>query len=213
MNLEGTISPAALARVRDELRTRVPKAVAFAASVGLNRTADEIQVQIRASLGRGRFIVRRRAWLEQTIYRDPKQDFARYDRLVAGVRIHPERDVLAKFEAGGRKQPLDGKALAVPVGVRPTPETIVPRRLSVRSLFETARVFARGSAVYRILGRGRGRHLQLAYVFERAVPIPASLGFVRTGRLVAAARALPNIMGAIRQHLTQGLQVGPPKGA
>lgn len=193
-----------LADVQAQLRAAAPRQVRFATSLGLNRTADEIQAAIRHSLAQ-RFTLRRRTWVERTIYRQPREDFARHTSLTAGVRIHPEHDILAKFEAGGVKRPREGRFLAIPVGVRPTPSTVVPRHLRLRALLEGGRAFIRGGRVFRRLGRGRRARVELAYLFRPAVPIPRSLGFRATSERIAARRLVPNVAGAISIELSRGL--------
>ena len=183
----------------------MPGKAHFAASIGLNRTADEIQSEIRDGLDR-RFTLRRSDFVKRTIYRKPREDFASKKNLMARVRIHDERDFLAKFEKGGRKKPLHGKALAIPQGgVRRNKSDIVPKGQSVRRLIESGKAFVKGDAVFQRTGRGKKRRLILAYLFRPSVPIPASLQFEVVARRVADQRLEANVAGAIEIELSRGL--------
>lgn len=227
MMYEIDINPEALKRsfrVLGEIAKEIP----FAASVGLNRTADEAQQAIRASLSQ-HFTLRRRAFVESTIYRMPREDFATKATLRAGVRIHPERDFLSKFEEGGVKKPRDGRTLGIPIEARPTKEQLVPPKYQLRTLFFGQR--STPSRVGTLLGarKGRGRNalvkafegtgafvrngrvflregknkLKLLWVFRPRVPVPASLRFLATANQIASQRAEPNLMGAIN-HMIDG---------
>jgi len=111
--------------------------VAFGASMGMNRTMDEAQTAIRQTLP-GKFTLRRATFIQNTVYRKPGQDWATKDHLVARVRIHDDRNFLAKFEDGGDKTPTQGrKALGVPVlgGARPNKTSVVPEKFKLSALF------------------------------------------------------------------------------
>ena len=183
----------------------IPGKAHFGASIGLNRTADEIQDEIRKGLD-GKFTLRRAEFVKRTIYRKPGEDFASKKKLTAAVRIHDERDFLAKFEKGGRKKPISGKALAIPQGgVRRNKSDIVTKSQSVRRLIESGKAFVKGDSVFQRTGRGKARRLILAYLFRPSVPIPASLGFEDTARRVADKRLEANVAGAIEIELSRGL--------
>ena len=217
----------------ERLLKDLPANARFGASVGMNRTANEMQDGIRASLP-GKFTLRRRAFIEQTIYRKPGEDFATKDRLIAGVRIHDERDVLAKFEAGGVKRPRDGKSVAVPLAARPSKGSVVPERFKLSTLFFNQRglfsqaeailntkgrgrrrgllkasaganVFVSNGIVYMRQGKGRGTKLVKLWVFKKETPLPASLHFVDTAKRIAATRLIPNVVGAIELEISRGL--------
>lgn len=91
--------------------------VPFALSQALNKTALEFQKQERKGIDE-HFSLRRKSWAQRNV-KIGRGDFATKKRLVATVRMEapgdPSRsDVLAKFEAGGTKQPKDGGRLAIP---------------------------------------------------------------------------------------------------
>ncbi|MFN2316954.1 MAG: hypothetical protein ABR551_14220 [Gemmatimonadales bacterium] len=183
----------------------IPGKAHFGASMGLNRTANEIQDEIRGGLA-SRFTLRRADFVKKTIYRKPGEDFASKTNLKAAVRIHDDRNFLAKFEKGGRKTPISGKALAIPQGgVRRNKSDIVTKSQSVRSLIESGKAFVKGDAVFQRTGRGKKRRPILAYLFRRSVPIPASLGFEDVARRVADRRLEDNVGGAIALELSRGL--------
>jgi len=182
----------------------------FAASVGMNRTLNEAQDAIRAGLG-GNFTLRRERFIKDTIYRKPGEDFASKTTLVAGVRIREDRDVLAKFEAGGVKTPRTGKALAIPVGVKRNKADIVTKANSVRSLLASGKAFIKNGRVWQKIGRGKRAVLKLAYVFKPSVKLAPDLHFVETGAKVINERAVPNIAGAIQVELDRGLTSSSPK--
>lgn len=187
------LDPKPLADALREVGRQVP----FAMSVGLNRTADEIQVAIRQGL-RQHFTLRRPAFIEQTIYRKPGEDFAKKDSLQAGVRINPERDFLAKFEEGGRKTPQPGrKTLAIPVGVKRNKFDVVTAANSIKALLSTKKAFIDKGNVFQRIGRGVHAYLRLAYVLRPSVKIPDSLHFIDTARTISERRGGENVMGAI----------------
>lgn len=227
------LDPAEFQQVQTMLRT-LPANALFGASVGLNRTANEMQDAIREGLG-SRFTLRRKAFIQQTIYRKPGPDgdFATKDRLVAGVRINPERDILAKFEAGGQKTPREGKSIAVPLGARPSANAIVPTKYTLKALFfgqqsflnqastilstrqrgrrrilvkRTARddVFVRNGIVFQSPANHKGKPKAL-WVFKPATKLPDSLQFVATAFRVARDRLAANVTGAIQLEVTRGL--------
>lgn len=179
----------------------------FAASVGLNRTADEIQVAIRQTLD-NKFTLRRKTFIERTIYRKPGEDFASKTKLQARVRVNDERDVLSKFERGGEKRPRQGRALVIPIDVKRNKSDIVPKSQSVRALLDSGKAFVRNGRVWQEVGRGRRKTLRLAYIFKDFVRLPASLGFAETGMHVARTRLEANISGAIAKVVTGTFQSG-----
>lgn len=119
------------------LLAKLPANAKYGAALGMNRTMDEAQAKVKAGLS-GKFTLRRKSFIENTIYRKPGQDFATKDKLEARIQVNPERDFLAKFEEGGDKGPTRGrKALGVPVlgGARPTKGAVVPERMKLKTLF------------------------------------------------------------------------------
>lgn len=215
----------------------------FGASVGLNRTMDEAQSAIRETLP-GRFTLRRRDFVEKTIYRKPGEDFASKDKLAAGVRIHDERNVLAKFEEGGDKTPRGGgvggagdsnKAVAIPVGARPSKTAVVPQRLQLKSLFfgstsrisQAIQIISLGRRERRFRGllvkrsgitddvfvkdgkvfqkTGKRGKLKLLWIFKPSVRIQPLLHFVETAKRIVMERGVANIAGAMQIEAERGL--------
>jgi len=197
----------------EDFLAAMPGKAHFGASMGLNRTANEIQDEIRAGLD-NRFTLRRADFVKKTIYRKPGEDFASKNKLNAAVRVHDERDFLAKFEKGGTKTPRTGKALAIPQGgVRRNKRDIVTKSQGVRALLAAGKAFIKGDAVFQRIGRGKARRPILAYLFRRSVKIPDSLRFEETARKVADNRLAANVAGAIEVELSRGLTTksGPTK--
>jgi hypothetical protein len=180
----------------------------FAYSLALNNTVNDAQMAIRAKL-HGVFVLRRAEFIDRTIYIGPA-DRARKDRFSATVRVHPDRDVLAKFEEGGDKVSKSGRSLAVPIVRESQPMLIIRKNdpLSVQRLFEAiqkrkghvfkgrrkkgqaapiqfGRVFlvenAKGTFIVERLGAGP-RNTRVLYWFRKSVPIDERLHFVETAR-------------------------------
>jgi hypothetical protein len=123
--------------------------IPFASSVALNLTANSAQSAVRGSLP-GEFTLRRRSFVEQTIYRKPGQDFATKANLVAAVRVNPERDFLAKFQDGGQKTSIAGKSLAVPILRLETPSIIIQRGDPMNVKMLMAAIQVSGGRVLRV---------------------------------------------------------------
>jgi hypothetical protein len=186
----------------------LPRQVKFATAVGMNRTIDEAQAEIKAGLS-GKFTLRRKAFVEGTIYRKPGKDWATKDKLEARVQVNPDRNVLEKFEAGGTKAPTGGRrALAIPIAVKRNKSDIVTKANSVKALLASKKAYIRDGKVWLLQGRGKIRKRVLAYVFAKAVPLKPTLRFVETGRKVIEARGAANVAGAIEKELAGGLSTG-----
>jgi len=184
---------------------QLPRQAKFAASIGINRTMDEAQTAIRGGLA-NKFSLKRPQFVQNTIYRKPREDWATKDHLAARVRVHDERNQLAKFEEGGPKQPTRGrKAIAIPVQVPRNAAGIVPTSRSPKALLASGKAYSRGGMLWLLTGRGKIKKRVLAYVFRASVPIAPDLQFVETGLRVIANRAVPNIVGAIEVEFARGL--------
>lgn len=217
------------------LLAKLPENARYGAALGMNRTMDEAQAEIRRGLS-GKFTLRRKTFVENTIYRKPGEDWATKDKLEARVQVNADRNQLAKFEEGGDKGPTRGrKALGIPVvgGARPTKGAIVPEKFKLKTLFfsqqgllSQARSIAgtkkrsgrnallKASAkkyvsmngkVFEIIGTKRTPRLKLLWVFKPSVRIAPKLRFAETGRRVIDARAAANVSGAIEIEVTRGL--------
>ena len=223
------------------LLAKLPANAKYGAALGMNRTMDEAQAKVKAGLS-GRFTLRRKTFIENTIYRKPREDFATKDKLEARVQVNPERDFLSKFEEGGSKRPRGGgtggpgdkdRALAIPVGARPSKGAVVPTKYTLKALFfgqqsaisQAKSVYGKrkgvrrtllkrsvaqdvavmNGKVYRIAGTKRNPKLDLLWVFKKATWIKPRLRFAKTAQEVIAARAEPNISGAITVEIMRGL--------
>lgn len=195
------------------LTTQLP----FAYSLGLNKLVTGAQQAIQRTLDE-RFTLRRREFVERTIYRKPGADFATRSKLEASVRVNPERNQLAKFELGGEKRSRSGKDVAVPVFrehdrmrvIRPGDPLSVPMLMAaikrsggkvlhprlhkgqLRVRVDPNRVFLvtneEGTFILQRLGPG-DRNNRVLYWFRKSVPIPADLHFDETAMATVLANA------------------------
>lgn len=170
--------------VRDELR-RIGRQAPFAMSVALNNTANDAQKAIRGGLSA--FTLRRKTFVENTIYRKPGQDFATKTKLVATVRVNPERDFLAQHEEGGDKRPRSGANVAIPLpAVQPDRSVVIPRRLrpsglrtngQVRKVVTPAGTFLVRNRPGKGKGRLEGWRTEFLYLLKPVVRVRPRLSF------------------------------------
>jgi hypothetical protein len=171
--------------VRSALRD-IGRQAPFAMVKTLNATANEAQTAIRKGLGV--FTLRRKAFVENTIFRNRGTDFANKQHLQATVRVHPGRDFLAQHEEGGQKAPVSGRSVAIPMQAVQDAAGggVIPRRLrpsglrtngQVRRIVTPAGVFL----VRNRPGKGRGRlegwRTEFLYRLKPSVPIRPRLAF------------------------------------
>jgi hypothetical protein len=108
--------------------------VPFAASLGLNQTAKDVQAAERVAL-QGSFILREPRFLLQSI-RIPRFSNKNDPQLEVTVEIGPKASFLLKFQTGGEKVALD-RALPIAIpspALRPSPGAVVPRALYPKAL-------------------------------------------------------------------------------
>lgn len=164
--------------VTDALR-EFGRQIPFAMAKALNDVANDAQKDIQNSLPQ-RFTLRRPDFIKRTIKRD-RADFATKSKLEATVRVDPARDVLAKFEAGGTKTPIAGRAIAIPTeNVRRTKTQLISEANRPAMLIATGKGISHRGLLLLKKGRGRAARFLTAYVFKRSVRIPKTLGFVET---------------------------------
>lgn len=195
-----------------DIRNRAP----FAVATACNAIANGVQSEVRKSLS-ANFTLRRKLFIEQSIYRNRATDFAKKgQRLIqAIVRVNPERDYLAKFEDGEQKKPVNGLHVAIPLPkVRPSFGMIVKDRdrlpalrgiPSVRKITTQAGTFI----VRDVKGRGkafRGARTDFLYKLQRSVPIRPRLGMVKTFENVVDDKAVPEMLAAMDKALFQSLR-------
>ena len=193
-----------------ELRGQLP----FATATALNRTAEDGQAAVRKHLSEP-FILRRREFIERTVKIETR-DRASKTKPFVDVGIDPTRNFLAKFELGGEKRPIEGRALAVPIDVKTNKRDIVPKSLRLRNL-NLHRVgnrivgdkgtFIAGGAVLQRVGKrsrtfgptqfGRDPNIKVLYAFEDSVPIKPVLHFEQIMEKTVEQRWAPNFDGAI----------------
>lgn len=171
--------------VRAELKDigrKAPRAM----SETLNATANAAQKEIRGGLDV--FTLRRKTFVEQTIYRQRGVDFATTKKLQAVVRVNPDRDFLAQHEDGTPKTARSGSSVAIPMdavqqharnGIIPTKFRPSGLRLhpQVRKVVTPAGVFL----VRNRPGKGKGRldgwRTEFLYRLKGSVPLKPRLRF------------------------------------
>lgn len=192
--------------------------VPYAISTAINDTLKLGQRFEREHI-RAHFTLRRPEFIERTV---KISQFASKRNPVGVIEIDPTRDVLAKFEAGGRKQARGGGALAVPIAVRRTKTDLIVKNMRIRELQLRAHRTNKGVVqlkgqrrTFTVKGRGVGAILQrvgrkpkgsslsaeiaggslrVIYAFKRSVPIPANLEFTKS--ILLAVEEWPKLMDA-----------------
>ena len=208
--IEVRVESTAAGRLLATLSGQMP----FAISKAINATAKDFQEEQRRGIAR-RFTLRRKTFVLRTV-KINRGDFATKHKLEARVQIDPRRNILAKFELGGRKRPRRGKHVAVPIAVRRTRKGIVTRRQRPRAFHFERHVTARGKlqlkgerrtfiilrgrnpGIYQRLGGRRNSRVRLLYAFKRSVPISPDLEFISTGRRIIHERYAANLHKAIQ---------------
>jgi hypothetical protein len=176
------------------------KQLPFTLSLAANRTINAAQEAIRNSLPL-KFHLRRWDFVTRTIYRRPgiwpTGDNASKAEPTAAVRVHPDRDFLAKFEEGGTKTSRRAGNLLLPTLRLDNPNLIIRRsdplhisklpgsldksgKLRTKSRLGVFLLQKPGGAKF-ILQRLTHGVVRVLYTFRRAVSIPKKLGFYETG--------------------------------
>lgn len=166
-------------RMFDEVGRQGP----FALSRTLNALANATQKTVQNELGE-RFTLRRPDFVKRTIYRKPGEDFATKSKLEAAVRVHPDRNFLAKFEEGGTKTPRDGRVIAIPVDVRRNKSDIVAKANRPRELLKKPKVRILRDVIVQRMGRAKSAYSRVLYVLKRSVSIEPRLHMADTAKQV-----------------------------
>lgn len=186
--------------VRKQLH-EIGRQAPFALATALNGVANAAQKGIRENMA-DKFAFRRRNFVESTIYRNKSTDFATKTKLSATVRVHPERDFLAKHEEGGAKTPQSGNSIAIPsVAVRRNKADVIPRGQRPAALVGKKGVFRLGNVIYQSSGRGKRKRRTALYLLRRSVRIAPRLEFVQTAVRTITAQWVPIAMSAIDKAL------------
>lgn len=187
----------------DELGKRQ---IPFAISMALNRTAEDGQAAVRERLG-GEFTLRRKDYIDRTI-KIENRDRATKTKPFVIVGVDPTRNVLAKFELGGAKTPVSGRALAVPIDARRNKSDIVTKSQRIRSLNlrkvgskaggiriqgDKGTFVAGGAVLQRVGSRGK---IRVLYAFKDSVPLRPVLRFEDTVTRTVEKRWAPNFEGS-----------------
>lgn len=176
MNIQITVDPTEALTYLQTLSRQLP----FATSKALNVSANRAQQAIRANVQK-HFTLRRPQFVLNTI-KINSADRATKTKLDVTIRVDPERDFLAKFEAGGIKQAREGKSIAIPQDVRRNKADIIPKAQRPRALLasrrgQKGRVFATPRAILEMVGRAAQRTTRTLYLLKAQVRIPKRLGF------------------------------------
>ena len=206
----------------EEVRTALKSAGAqlpFTLSLALNRTANDVQAAIRQTLP-SKFHLRRPDFITRTIYRKPgiwpTGDNSSKTELTAAVRVHEQRNFLAKFEEGGEKKG-EGGSLVLPTPRINEPNLIIRRsdplhisklpgsltksgKLRTKSKVGVFIVQKPGGAKT-IMQRISNTAIRVLYTFRRAVRIPKKLGFHETGLKAVNATWSRNLGEALDRAL------------
>lgn len=166
-------------RMFDEIGRQGP----FALSRTLNALANKTQQTVQNQLGE-RFTLRRPDFVKRTIYRKPGQDFATKSKLEAAVRVHPDRNFLAKFEDGGTKTSTSGSRLAVPIEVRRNKNEVITKANRPKALLNKPKVFKKGKLILQQVGRAKAAVTRVLYVLTRSVTIAPRLHMADTAKRV-----------------------------
>lgn len=176
----------------------------FAVSKALNDLAIAAADAQRADM-QTRFTIRNPNVLKYGIVRTKTATKA---DLVSAVGVSTQRTgsreafgYLKKFEAGGRKGPIQGTTVAVPEEARRTKRGIVSASERIKALglqrvgnrvLGKKRTFlikpksGRAAAlILQAVGRGKGARIKVLYVLERSVPIAPLLHLVDNARRTA----------------------------
>jgi len=176
------------------------KQLRFAAAQALTKTAQEAQEEVKRQLPE-RFTIRT-GWLAKGVRIRP----ASRNNLKASVLVKDA--FMALQETGGDKTSPFGDALGVPVGARPTPQSVTrpskfPGALLTKKGFFIAPIIhgSKIMGVWKRTGKGRGERMTLMYVFEQKVRIKPRFGFRETVRKVVMERFPHRFAEALRQAL------------
>jgi hypothetical protein len=178
----------------------IEKQVHFAGAQALTKTAMDAQEEVKRQLPE-RFTIRT-TWLARGIRIRP----ASRNRLESAVLV---KDEFMEFqEVGGDKTSFSGDALGIPVGARPTPQSVTrpskfPGALLAKPGYFIAPI-AKGAdtmVVWRRTGKGKKQRMTLMYVFKRAVHLKPRFGFNTTVRKVAIERFPKRFAEALQQAM------------
>lgn len=197
------------ADVSRTLRAFFADQAAFATSVGINDTAKDVQAAQRAQAHEA-FTIRRKPFVERAFKIKP---FATKASLEATILIDPpggqaRADIITRHEERGQRTPHAGRSLVVPVKARPSPTSLVPKRLRPGQL--GLQVMSRRGGVEIAVGK-RGERLirfsdgsgvildrrgEVLHALRPETPIPGDLEFYATAERVARARMAENMRAA-----------------
>ncbi len=175
----------------------------FALVKALNKTANDAQRDIRTGIEK-RFVLRRKDFILRSV-KIPKEARAdtRTNRYNVEIMIDPQRDVLAKFEKGGEKHPIDGRALAIPTtNVRKTITATIPLSRRPRGLFASKKkVVSKAGLLLESVGKGRAAVTRVLYVWRGRIRIKPMLEFEKTATTSVEKQWQPNAEESVRYEI------------
>jgi hypothetical protein len=153
----------------------------FTLSLAVNNVTKDAQTDIRA--GFSRFVLRRPDFIKREGAKITK--FATKADPNAEIRVTDKAGFLVKFEEGETKSPREGKAIAIPVGVRRSKSDIIPKGQRPPALYaskggQSGRVFSKGGKLMQRVGRGKAAVLRVLYIWKSSVKVDARLKFRET---------------------------------
>lgn len=185
------------------------KKVWQAAKAALSKTTMQVQHAERIELNR-EFTVRKAAFMRNRIkiFKFPKATEGGDMVAVIGIddKVRGTPLLLSQFEAGGKKRPVQGSRVAIPITggkARPSFKRSVPPSMRLQNLglkpnkggipvgnrrtfiLPTKRgeyaVFQRGGA----MGTGKDKGMSPLYIFRNTVPLKKRMHFVRIAKSLA----------------------------
>lgn len=161
----------------------------FATSKAINAVTLHAQSAVRAHVKQV-MILRREQFVLSTI-KINREDFATKRKLESILRVDPQRDILAKFEAGTTKVPRS-KHIAIPLpALKRTKADVIRNRDRPRALLASraggkGAVFATEKGIFQRVGTKRAPLVKMLYLFKTSARIRPTLELVsRTQHEVA----------------------------
>lgn len=199
-----------------KLTQKVLKQLPFATRDAINATAKDFQ-KAEQNLVLREFDVKQRDFILNSIKVGPG-GFARANKLSVTMEINPDRNQLAKWEAGGVKQSIAGKAyVAIPShDIKLTKRGLVPRSLypgtfgpftnvdrgGLLATGQKGSFIVMSKAGFPILLQRVGSNLRAIAIYKPEVNLgPARLHFLQTAKATAASAWPVNFRKAWVQNI------------
>ena len=200
MNINITVDSADVRRQLGELAKQGP----FAAANALNRVTNDAQDAILKGYAE-RFTLRRPDFFRREGAKRTHR--ATKTEQYTILEVTPKAGFLGKFEDGGDKRPIEGKAIAVPLAVRRNKADIIPLSQRPPALYASkgaakGRIFSMQGKLWQVVGVGKRAVIRSLYAWRSVVRVKPLLRFVRTANEAVDAkwvqRATEAVADAIR---------------